>query len=105
MIRRCVVEGAIGDTVEEREVSGGVFLGGRFSRLKYKSSCTYIRNSRQDIKTHISSKRKGAESNDACRATLTDGLARTKPASPAATTAYSRHEATSAVIDTISKFK
>lgn len=35
MIRRCVVEGAIGDTVEEREVSGGVFLGGRFSRLEY----------------------------------------------------------------------
>lgn len=49
-----------------------------------------------------SSRRYGAESNDACKATLTEGLARTRPVSPVATIAYSRHEATSDLVDTIS---
>lgn len=53
--------------------------------------------------TYKSSSKYGAESNDACKATLTDGLARTRPVSPvAAIIAYSRHEATSDLVDTIS---
>jgi hypothetical protein len=41
-----------------------------------------------------SSRRYGAESNDACRATLTDGLPRTTQVNAASTTRQSRHEVT-----------
>ena len=46
--------------------------------------------------------RYGAESNEACKATLTDGLACTRQASTAATITESRHDATGPMPDIMS---
>lgn len=46
--------------------------------------------------------RYGAESNEACRATLTEGLARTRLVSTTATITESRHDATEPMPDIIS---
>jgi hypothetical protein len=83
-----VLEGAVGDAIQQREVGGRVFFGGRFPTFVRIRLIFWLERA-----TYKSSTRYGAESKEAWSATFTAGLAFTiQPGSKAPMAAYHRQE-------------
>lgn len=91
-----IFKGTIGDAVKYWEVGSRIFLCGGFSGIPPSGMISIHRMISQEssrASTYSSSTRYGDESNEACRATLTEGLAFTRrPGNRAPIVTYHRHE-------------